>query len=187
MTDINAPKPGSREAVALGCRCPVFDSHFGRGYDGERFGWVFNAECDVHAGTDIRPLGQERRVTDNEAGALGRRWMAACGKRTPGMLLMSGARVVDIRDRDGSWAAFRWEDNAAYSVDPDDAPDFRDGATRGAAMAELYELMGHSSCYPLHGGDGRPYAFNLCCPTYIVASSPTEAEAIVVAREAAKP
>lgn len=30
MTD-KTPKPGSEEAIAAGCNCPVVDNHYGRG------------------------------------------------------------------------------------------------------------------------------------------------------------
>lgn len=35
MTDkLQKPNPGSREAIALGCECPVIDNGHGRGYMG---------------------------------------------------------------------------------------------------------------------------------------------------------
>ena len=43
------PNPGSKEARAKGCLCPVIDNHYGEGMpypDGPRF-WI-NAECPVH-------------------------------------------------------------------------------------------------------------------------------------------
>ena len=51
MTNDNAkPKPGSPEAVAKGCTCPVMDNGRGKGWlgDGERFGWVVNEDCPLH-------------------------------------------------------------------------------------------------------------------------------------------
>lgn len=41
------PAPGSDEAVAAGCRCPVMDNRRGRGYrtDGE---WIMNIDCPIH-------------------------------------------------------------------------------------------------------------------------------------------
>ena len=49
------PNPGSDEAAALGCRCPVLDNGHGRypyrGYDevtGEAL-WVIMADCPLHA------------------------------------------------------------------------------------------------------------------------------------------
>lgn len=45
------PSPGSPEAIALGCRCPVIDNGHGRGAyideDGEPMFWQ-NAECPLH-------------------------------------------------------------------------------------------------------------------------------------------
>lgn len=42
------PNPGTQEAQNLGCRCPVMDNHYGRGYydDGKTF--VYNSACVVH-------------------------------------------------------------------------------------------------------------------------------------------
>lgn len=48
------PNPGSREAIVLGCNCPIIDNSWGRGYKGgikSRSGqtlFVYNAECRVH-------------------------------------------------------------------------------------------------------------------------------------------
>lgn len=44
------PTPGSPDAKAQGCRCPVLDNGNGRGYlgDGTRFGWVMSSDCQLH-------------------------------------------------------------------------------------------------------------------------------------------
>ncbi len=46
------PRPGTPEAIDLGCTCPVLDNAFGRGYlgNGLRYGWVYNVDCAVHGG-----------------------------------------------------------------------------------------------------------------------------------------
>ena len=43
------PNPGSDEAIALGCTCPVLDNNHGKGfpYGGETSFW-YNGECPVH-------------------------------------------------------------------------------------------------------------------------------------------
>jgi hypothetical protein len=53
------PNPGSDEAVAKGCTCPVFDNARGKGLMGgakdPRTGetlFVFNAACPLHRGDD---------------------------------------------------------------------------------------------------------------------------------------
>lgn len=48
------PNPGSDEAIALGCKCPVLDNGHGKGFilDGERVHWK-NAKCPLH-GLDLR-------------------------------------------------------------------------------------------------------------------------------------
>ena len=45
--------PGSREAIAAGCRCPVLDNAHGRGFpafgpEGGVAFWI-NGECPLHA------------------------------------------------------------------------------------------------------------------------------------------
>ncbi len=51
---MDVPNPGSDEAVAAGCLCPVIDNGRGRGYRGGvkdeqgRTLFVFNAACPVH-------------------------------------------------------------------------------------------------------------------------------------------
>jgi hypothetical protein len=48
------PKPGSKEAVALGCTCPVVDNHHGAGFPfHEKDGTIVNAfwidaACQLH-------------------------------------------------------------------------------------------------------------------------------------------
>jgi hypothetical protein len=37
--------PGSREAIALGCKCPTMDNHHGAGVGG--YFWI-NQTCPVH-------------------------------------------------------------------------------------------------------------------------------------------
>ncbi len=45
-----APRPGTTEAIALGCTCPVTDNAYGAGHmgNGERYGWMYNRDCVVH-------------------------------------------------------------------------------------------------------------------------------------------
>jgi len=48
-----APNPGSREAIVLGCKCPVLDNAHGVGMpypDGPR--WWINGECPLHGAHD---------------------------------------------------------------------------------------------------------------------------------------
>lgn len=55
MQQVTTPAPGSPEAVAQGCTCPVMDNGHGRGLfgDGQRFGWVMSWDCPLHGrGTD---------------------------------------------------------------------------------------------------------------------------------------
>lgn len=43
--------PGSSEARAAGCVCPVLDNGHGAGRwgDGEQFGWIIRGGCPLHA------------------------------------------------------------------------------------------------------------------------------------------
>ena len=48
---IDVPPPGSKEAVELGCKCPVIDNHYGRGI-GEingRMMYVISGDCPLHS------------------------------------------------------------------------------------------------------------------------------------------
>ena len=49
-TAAGVPNPGSKEALELGCLCPVLDNchGLGRGQDGERYGWWVNGYCPIH-------------------------------------------------------------------------------------------------------------------------------------------
>lgn len=45
----DTPNPGSDEALAIGCLCPVLDNNHGRGFPwprGESF-WI-NGDCPIH-------------------------------------------------------------------------------------------------------------------------------------------
>lgn len=53
----NLPNPGSEEAQALGCTCPVISNHYGRGFrqgDGSRGFWMVE-DCPVHGLKDAAP------------------------------------------------------------------------------------------------------------------------------------
>lgn len=56
---MNNPKPGSDEAVAQGCECPVMNNGHGRGYcQDEKGEWVFvvNADCPLHGNPMVSRL-----------------------------------------------------------------------------------------------------------------------------------
>jgi hypothetical protein len=61
VPDPEVPNPGSDEARALGCRCPVLDNNRGRypyrGYDEATGGalWVIMADCPLHDPGAIEP------------------------------------------------------------------------------------------------------------------------------------
>lgn len=55
------PNPGSKQAIALGCTCPVIDNGHGRGYLGQPDVFVVTEGCPLH-GTD---LARFRRAVDN--------------------------------------------------------------------------------------------------------------------------
>lgn len=48
--NFSIPKPGSDEAIADGCKCPVLNNGHGRGHLGEggKFGWWVNENCPIH-------------------------------------------------------------------------------------------------------------------------------------------
>jgi len=46
MTD--APTPGSPEAVAKGCTCPVIDNRYGKGVRSDRAEYWVNGGCPLH-------------------------------------------------------------------------------------------------------------------------------------------
>lgn len=45
-------RPGSPEALASGCRCPVLDNAHGAGYLGLGKVWVMQMDCPLHGGID---------------------------------------------------------------------------------------------------------------------------------------
>lgn len=47
-----APNPGSDEARKQGCKCPVLDNEYGRGYYGNPDLFVINEDCELHNGKD---------------------------------------------------------------------------------------------------------------------------------------
>lgn len=49
MKPNNKPNPGSKEAIELGCTCPVMDNHHGRGYQGVEGIYIYNGDCNLHS------------------------------------------------------------------------------------------------------------------------------------------
>jgi hypothetical protein len=49
-----APNPGSDEALALGCHCPVMDNNRGLHAPRPPDGWWINWECPVHTTNGAR-------------------------------------------------------------------------------------------------------------------------------------
>lgn len=51
MENGNIPAPGSKEAIEMGCTCPVEENHHGKGYcrspEGEILFW-YNDYCPLH-------------------------------------------------------------------------------------------------------------------------------------------
>ena len=45
------PSPGSNEAIALGCTCPVMDNNHGLGENGAF--WI-SCDCPIHGKTGVR-------------------------------------------------------------------------------------------------------------------------------------
>jgi hypothetical protein len=43
------PTPGSPEAVAKGCSCPIMDNGHGRGYMGQKNVFVISNVCSIHS------------------------------------------------------------------------------------------------------------------------------------------
>ena len=61
-------KPGSNDARAAGCKCPMADNHYGegRGGDGPRWGWYTYKDCPVHG--IARLIGPDGRyISENDA------------------------------------------------------------------------------------------------------------------------
>ena len=42
------PDPGTKEAIEMGCTCPVMDNEHGRGYMGQEGVFVHSSACPVH-------------------------------------------------------------------------------------------------------------------------------------------
>jgi hypothetical protein len=42
------PNPGSPEARAEGCQCPVVDNHYGRGHRDDPSWFLIDEECPLH-------------------------------------------------------------------------------------------------------------------------------------------
>lgn len=53
--EMNKPNPGSQEAKDQGCRCPVMDNAYGRGYMGHSGIFVYMIDCPIHADKFLRP------------------------------------------------------------------------------------------------------------------------------------
>lgn len=47
--DSGVPNPGSREAVKLGCTCPIMDNGHGYGAEGKKGYFWYDGGCPLHA------------------------------------------------------------------------------------------------------------------------------------------
>lgn len=59
--------PGSPEAVAIGCRCPILDNGHGRGYMGQAGVFVYAQPCPLHGhfvGALPNTQGQSNKPAD---------------------------------------------------------------------------------------------------------------------------
>lgn len=72
------PNPGSRAALALGCRCPVLDNHHGQGMPGGRF-WI-SGDCMLHTRRGASKPSREEGKTLEE----GNQAVGGAGDDTPG-------------------------------------------------------------------------------------------------------
>jgi hypothetical protein len=42
------PNPGTKEATRSGCKCPVIDNNYGKGYMGQENVFVYSMDCPIH-------------------------------------------------------------------------------------------------------------------------------------------
>lgn len=57
------PNPGSKEAIKLGCICPVYDNSNGEGYMGMKDIFVYTEGCKVHGLKKVK--SDRENKTDN--------------------------------------------------------------------------------------------------------------------------
>lgn len=58
------PNPGSKEAIELGCTCPVYDNCHGVGFpwgETDPAFWI-SGDCPLHSGGSVGPEKQHKRV-----------------------------------------------------------------------------------------------------------------------------
>lgn len=58
----STPNPGSDEAIAMGCTCPVIDNHYGRGYRGTEGVFVYMETCPLHGYFVKGETAEERKA-----------------------------------------------------------------------------------------------------------------------------
>lgn len=125
-------------------------------------------------------------MDEHEARPLGERWKRAGGGWAPGMLIRYGDRglAIDVHRVGGA-------DGRDRQRPLDDSPwwpDFRDAATRGAALEVVRERWGDPLLYVRAVDDGSGWEATSPDNTMeivTVAWGATEAEALVAALEAA--
>jgi len=61
MSEKTLPPPGSDEAIAMGCTCPVMDNGRGTGYLGQKNIFVMSASCPIH----FRPMDKTSEDSDD--------------------------------------------------------------------------------------------------------------------------
>lgn len=82
--------PGSEEARAQGCICPVLDNGFGREPDPSMGGWVITEGCPVHkVPEDIPPDPRRCPHTKRREANVAEDECVACGERLPASTTIS--------------------------------------------------------------------------------------------------
>lgn len=49
VLNTRVPNPGTDEAREQGCKCPVMDNDYGRGWDGGGKEFIYNMDCELHS------------------------------------------------------------------------------------------------------------------------------------------
>lgn len=74
---MKSPRPGSREALDAGCKCPVLDNAHGAGYMGVKGTYVYNSDCELHSGDKMTIKDHvlaQLALGPNTAGGIHKAW-----------------------------------------------------------------------------------------------------------------
>ena len=100
MTTNAVPNPGSDEAIAAGCTCPVLDNAHGKGYYGKAGVFVYTVGCPVHDPGRLAIQSKAGQAMTKLTTQPNMRWLRLTPKQTRVLLMAWRSSRIVVRGWD---------------------------------------------------------------------------------------